>query len=262
MFQKKYYYLVHLQFLGFRYHGWQKQPGLKTIEGMLHKTLKYILPETTFKILGAGRTDAMVSAETAAFELFITNDELKDLEEFKTLFNHNLPADLRIISIETTDATFNIIQDVSEKEYIYLFSHETKNHPYAAPYIMNNNFSLDINAMKQAADLYNGTHNFKAFTVKAKTEAGASLVRTVKHCELKKNTFLTASFFPEESYALHVRGKGFMRYQIRMMMGALLQVGKGEMTLTELSDSLLENTTIQHTFVAPGSGLHLNSIEF
>ncbi|MDX1470844.1 MAG: tRNA pseudouridine(38-40) synthase TruA, partial [Flavobacteriaceae bacterium] len=65
MFRKRHYYLIKLQYLGYRFHGWQKQPKLKTVHLMIDKTLKYIFEEKVFKTLGAGRTDAMVSAEEA-----------------------------------------------------------------------------------------------------------------------------------------------------------------------------------------------------
>ena len=67
MLQKRFFYLVNVQFLGYRFHGWQKQPNTKTVHLMIDRTLKYILGEQKFKTLGAGRTDAMVSANQAAF---------------------------------------------------------------------------------------------------------------------------------------------------------------------------------------------------
>jgi len=71
-----------------------------------------------------------------------------------------------------------------------------------------------------------------------------------------------ANFFPSSSYALIIRGKGFMRYQIRMMMGALIQVGKGERTINDIRTSLQKNSNQKLTYVAPGSGLILNAVEF
>ena len=68
---QKYFYVITVQFLGYRFHGWQKQPNVKTIHLMIDRTLKFILEEQQFKTLGAGRTDAMVSAQEAAFELFL-----------------------------------------------------------------------------------------------------------------------------------------------------------------------------------------------
>ena len=86
--------------MGFRYSGWQKQPGQKTIEGMLVKTLKFILPDQGVKVLGTGRTDAKVSALDYAFELFIKGRPLADLPSFMHSFNANLPADIRVTGLE------------------------------------------------------------------------------------------------------------------------------------------------------------------
>ena len=99
MFQKKFYYLVKVQFLGYRFHGWQKQPKTKTVHLMIDRTLNYILGEQSFKTLGAGRTDAMVSANEAAFELFLDLKPIENISEFLILFNQNLPQDIRILSI-------------------------------------------------------------------------------------------------------------------------------------------------------------------
>jgi len=75
------YYLIEIQFLGYRFHGWQKQPKLKTVHLMIDRTINYVLENNKFKTLGTGRTDAMVSANQTAFELF-TEIPLFNLEEF------------------------------------------------------------------------------------------------------------------------------------------------------------------------------------
>lgn len=130
MFNKRYYYVFRIQYLGYRFHGWQKQPKLKTIQLMVDRTLKYILEDQPFKTLGAGRTDAMVSAEDAAFELFLDDRPLENLEDFLALFNHNLPQDIRALSIKEVDSSFNIIQHSKVKEYLYLFAFGKKRHPF------------------------------------------------------------------------------------------------------------------------------------
>jgi tRNA pseudouridine38-40 synthase len=104
----KYFYLIHVQYLGFRFHGWAKQPNVKTVHQFIDKTLPFVLGHKNFKTLGSSRTDAMVSANHAIFELFI--DEALDIEYFFREFNRNLPSDIRIIKIEETDADFNVIQ--------------------------------------------------------------------------------------------------------------------------------------------------------
>ena len=131
MKNKKYYYLVRVSYLGFRYSGWQKQPGYKTIEGMLTRTIKFVLgEERSFKILGAGRTDAKVSSIDGAFELFIDHEPLENLDQLLNAFNLNLPADIRIESIEEVANKFNIIHSAKEKTYCYLFSFGSKSTPF------------------------------------------------------------------------------------------------------------------------------------
>ncbi|MCM4163148.1 MULTISPECIES: tRNA pseudouridine(38-40) synthase TruA [unclassified Arenibacter] len=256
----RFYYLIHVQFLGFRYSGWQKQPDQKTVEGMLVKTLKFVLPNSKFKILGAGRTDAKVSALNTAFELFLDKEPLEDLQEFMHYFNVNLPPDIRIISIEEVNEKFNVIQESKLKEYVYLFSFGQKNHPFCAPFLANILDELDVDAMSDCARYFIGTHDFSSYT--ARLQPNTKVLRTIATCEIKRNEILTANFFPELSYALHISGEGFMRYQIRMIMGALIQLGKGELTAMDIKESLKKDNNRVLTYVAPGSGLLLNHLQF
>lgn len=260
MQKKRFYYLVRVQYLGFRFSGWQKQPGQLTVERMLVKTLKFILPNTEFKILGAGRTDAKVSSLDGAFELFVSKQELPELVGFIDLFNKNLPSDIRVTEITPTTADFNIIQHSKSKEYCYLFSFGTKNHPFCAPFLTNVLGDLDLTLMKEAAGLFLGTHDFSCYT--ARLQENTQVLRTLTTCKIIPNILLTANFFPNKSYALVVEGEGFMRYQIRMMMGALFQVGKGELSLNDIQQSLKPNSDMVLTTVAPGSGLLLNKLSF
>ncbi|WP_437439820.1 tRNA pseudouridine(38-40) synthase TruA [Eudoraea algarum] len=227
---------------------------------MLTKTLKFVLPEARFKILGAGRTDAKVSALEAAFELFIEDAPIPDLSKFLNECNENLPPDIKVININKVDNSFNIIQHSKSKEYIYLFSFGAKNHPYCAPFMANHIGPLNIELMQKAARLFEGTHNFKAYT--SRPRPNTLLLRTISSCEIRENKVLKANFFPERSYALHVQGAGFMRYQIRMIMGALIQLGRGELSMDMIKASLQEDTQVQITYVAPGSGLLLHRLEF
>ncbi|MDU8887100.1 tRNA pseudouridine(38-40) synthase TruA [Yeosuana sp. MJ-SS3] len=256
---KKYYYLFKIQYLGYRFHGWQKQPKLKTIHLMIDRTFNYILEGKRFKTLASGRTDAMVSANEAAFELFL-NEPIEDKKAFLELFNYNLPQDIRALSIEEVDENFNIIQHSKTKEYIYLFSHGQKNHPFCAPILTTILDELDIVTMKKGAKLFQGKHNFKTYCYKA-TDNGI-YKREVLLCELEKNNLFTANFFPKETYILRIKGKGFMRNQIRLMMGALIKLGKGEISLSYIEDSLKSGSKEVMDYIAPASGLILNDIKF
>jgi len=256
---KQFFYLITVQYLGYRFHGWQKQPDVKTLHLMIDRTLNFILEGKPFKSLGSGRTDAMVSAENAAFELFL-EEPIEDLDAFLKLFNHNLPQDIRALSIKEVDKKFNIIQHSKIKEYLYLFTFGEKCHPFCAPIMTTILDDLDIDLMKQGAKLFEGEHYFKSYCFRA-TNNGI-YDREILTCELVENTIYKANYFPKKSYILRVRGKGFMRNQIRLMMGALIDLGKGKLTLDDINNSLLPDSEIKMEYVAPASGLILNSIDF
>ncbi|TXD84126.1 tRNA pseudouridine synthase A [Subsaximicrobium wynnwilliamsii] len=259
MFKKRFYYLIRIQYLGYRFHGWQKQPKLKTVHFMIDRTLNYILEGKEFKSLGSGRTDAMVSANESAFELFVY-EEIEDESVFLELFNKNLPQDIRALAIEEVDANFNIIQDSKIKEYVYLFTYAEKCHPFCASLMTTFLDDLDIELMKTGAKLFEGTHNFKPYCFRA-TDEGL-YEREVLHCELSENSLFTANFFPKKSYTLIVRGKGFGRNQIRLMMGTLVNLGRGDVTLEYIENSLKTDSTLKMEFIAPASGLILNKVAF
>ncbi|WP_412560933.1 tRNA pseudouridine(38-40) synthase TruA [Winogradskyella sp. MIT101101] len=260
MFDKRFYYLIKIQYLGYRFHGWQKQPDVKTIHLMIDRTLKYILGETRFKTLGAGRTDAMVSANEAALELFIYNEPIEDFDEFLELFNHNLPQDIRALSIEEVNKDFNVIQDSKVKEYHYVFSEGQKNHPFCAPILTTILEPLDVELMQRGAKLFEGTHNFKAYCYKA-TNKG-EYTRTIESSIIVDNDIYVANFFPKKSYVFKIKGKGFMRNQIRLMFGCLIKLGRGEVTLDYIKSTLQNDSTEVMNYIAPASGLILHSINF
>ena len=255
----RYYYLIKIQFLGYRLHGWQHQPNLKTVESLLKKTFRFVLGKASFKILGSSRTDAMVSAQEATLELFLENKPLEDQKEFLKEFNRNLPPDIRALEIEEVDSKFNIIQNAKKKEYAYIFAYGEKSHPFCAPFLTTLLGDLDIELMREGAKLFEGEHNFKSYCSKPTGEGNYQ--RELLKCEISRNTLISASFFPEESYVLHVHGNGFLRNQVRLIMGCLIQLGRGEFGIETVKESLQQDSTISMNYIAPASGLLLNRIE-
>jgi len=254
------YYIIKIQYLGFRFHGWQKQPEVNTVQRMVERTLAYVLGHKKFKTLAAGRTDAKVSVNETFIELFL-DEGILDLENFMPLFNLNLPQDIKALEIEETDAKFNIIQHAKQKEYLYIFSFGEKIHPFAAPFMVAFPEELNISLMQEAATLFVGTHNFKNYTYKPTPTTNT--VGTITTCELIENTMYKANFFPEKSYILRVIGEGFKRNQIRIMMARIMQLGKGEVDLKAIKKSLVEpENVLPITYIAPASGLILQSVAF
>ena len=252
------FYLVRIQFLGFRYHGWQKQEGLKTVHQMVDKTLKFVLGDVPFKSLGCGRTDAKVSAEDYAFELFTSKDLVP--EQLVHRLNANLPADIRVLNVKAVDAQFNIIQHAKTKTYHYHFCFGDKPHPFSSPLVQFFGKKLDIARMIRASSLLEGEHDFTAFTPKPGAET--QLTRHLNKAEIvsvdTKDAFMPVS----DHYVFRVTSSGFLRYQVRLMMGALIEIGRGLLTLEDLQALLSGERTDPIKTVAPGSGLRLHRVEF
>ena len=254
----KYYYLIQIQYLGFRYHGWLKQAGFKTVESMVDKTLGFILGPVEYKILGTSRTDSKVSANQSAFELF-TNASL-DTDPFFRQLNLNLPNDIRALKITEVDKTFNIINTPRTKEYLYLFSFGEKPHPFSAPLVSFFQDHLDIELMKQGAKIFLGPHDFRRYCTKPKS--GTQFQRDILVSQIEENRAFSASFFPEQSYAYRIESRGFMRNQVRLIMGQLLSLGRGDICLEDIEESLTGKDSDPLRHIAPSSGLVLNKIEF
>ncbi len=254
-----FYYLVHIQYLGFRFSGWAKQPKVKTLHQMVDKTMFFMFGEGKTKTLGCSRTDAKVSANHFVFELYI-NEQITNLNQFIDDFNYNSPADLKAIKIEPTSADFNIINHSKIKEYVYLFAYGQKAHPFAAPLVCTLLDDLDIELMKKGAKLFEGTHNFVRYVTKS--SANTNLIRTINLCEIQSNNLYQANFFPKHSYMLKIQSKGFMRNQVRLIMGQLFELGKGNINLSDIQSSLTGENTHYFNEIAPQSGLILQEVVF
>ncbi|PIE62000.1 MAG: tRNA pseudouridine(38-40) synthase TruA [Desulfobacterales bacterium] len=251
-------YLIHIQYLGFRFHGWQRQPGVKTVESMVCKTLKCVLGHSEFKVLGTSRTDAMVSATHSVFELFI--NQTLNSDAFLGKLNRNLPPDIRALDLEIVPPRFNVINSPRTKVYCYFFAFEERWHPFCAPFMAWIPEKLDIELMQEGALLFKGVHNFVRYCTKP--SPGMVFNREIITSCIEENNMLCANFFPRRSWVYKVSAAGFMRHQVRLMMGQLIALGKGEITLEEIVQSLTGRDQIPLESIAPASGLMLNKVVF
>jgi tRNA pseudouridine38-40 synthase len=251
-------YLIQLQFLGFRFSGWQKQTNAKTLHQMVDKTLSFVFENVIYKTIGIGRTDAKVSANCYYVQLF--TDTMVDEDFFMNSMNSNLSSDFKAISMLKVTTDFNIITAPKLKEYHYYFSFGIKNHPFAAPFITNVDGFLAIDMMIKGAKLFEGEHYFHKYCTKPSEKT--IFKRRIESCEIAVNTILTANFFPEKSFVIKVKGKGFLRYQIRLMVATLFELGKGNVDLAFIESSLkIDNDKKSLRNIAPASGLQLYAIE-
>lgn len=251
-------YLFYIQYLGLRYHGWQKQPGLKTIQGKLEKVFRYVLGHEDFTILSAGRTDSGVSCHRGAFELFQIAEI--DLEDFINQVNENLPDDIRLLEGKRVSLDFNIIQDVIAKEYRYYFSTGEKFHPFAAGNLTYFIGELDIDLMKAAAAVFVGEHDFRRFC--AKQKQSDNYRRQIFESEILEDSLILTDGSEVSRYCYRVKGKGFLMHQVRLMMGSLLGIGRGEITENDILEAFQSQDQSPFCCKVPANGLVLCGVEF
>lgn len=260
MKSKPFTYLFTIQYLGYRYHGWQKQPGVKTIQQVLERSFRGWLGHSEFNILGAGRTDAGVSCANGAFELFSAKEV--PMQGLLEGMNSYLPDDVRLLSVKPIGPDFNIIQDVKEKEYRYYFSFGQKPNPISAPHVVVFSSLLDVARMKTGAALFQGLHDFRNFCTKPKPDA--DFQREMLLSQLDEHGMADPDWeLAHPIYCFRVRAKGFMRNQVRLMMGALYELGNGELELEQLENALSGKLAAKPlAYIAPPSGLVLQEVVF
>lgn len=264
----EHHFLLRIAFLGFRFHGWQEQPGQRTVAGMIRKTFRFVLPDTPVKILGAGRTDARVSARDFAVQVIAKCPELPAFEVLAEALNANLPPDIRVHSIQPVPAGFNPIRDCTSKTYCYYF--QTGNPPdaYLTPFVGFLPGSPDISRMREAAPIFEGTHNFRCFT--ASPSGDKKYTRRVDRCRLgmgyplegKGESGIPGNGNGLPANMLEVRAPGFGRNQVRLMVAALAAVGRQELDPVTLAKVLEEGRGWMSDSIVPASGLHLVRVEF
>lgn len=252
-------YILEIQYMGFRFHGWAKQPGVKTVHHMVDRTLAYVLKHENFKTLGSSRTDARVSARSFWLQIFLT-EAIDDSPAFLDDLNANLPADISALSMREVDSSFNIIQAPKNKEYRYYFYFGKQKYPFAAPFFSYFPTMLHIDKMQEGARLFQGKHDFRRYV----TQPSSSTVtqREILQSEIVINSDITGNMFPRESYVYVIRAEGFMRHQIRLMMGQLVQLGSENIDRSQLIKSITEPSDERLDYIAPGSGLVLHSTNY
>lgn len=252
------YYRLILQYKGTHYLGWQVQPESagKTVQGELNKALE-IVSKARAQSMGAGRTDSGVHAlgqvAKVGIELQIPPENL-----VKAL-NVNLPDDIRVIHAAVSDYEFFPTVHATSKEYHYRFTCTRMFTAFQNDLIVNHPFELDIEKMRQACKLLIGQHDFTNFYCEG-TDV-SSTVREIFECEILEISQGDWGMLPSH-YVFRIVGSGFLKQMVRLIMGALWNVGRGKITLEHFASSLTSTPMQRLGPVAPPSGLYMVRVNY
>src|ERR1700751_3285703 len=238
------YFKLTISYDGTDFHGWQIQaPGKPTIQGEIVSVLRQITQESTL-LHGAGRTDAGVHAlgQVASFR---TQSALS-AQEFQRALNALLPQTIRIVGAEEVGPDFHARWSALGKTYRYRLYRGKVVPPMVSRYVLHYPFPLDEDAMRKAASRFVGPHDFASFAASTGSEDDDKERSTVR--EIYASDFARSDDGEELVYT--VRGRSFLRYMVRKMVGTLLDVGRGKLTpadierLYELKDRSKSGPTV------------------
>jgi tRNA pseudouridine38-40 synthase len=252
-------YKLTLQYFGKNYFGWQIQKDVPTVQGMLEKSLNRICGEHFFKTLGASRTDRGVHAlgQVCKVELPLN---LKESELLAAL-NSLLPEDIRILACEQVDQNFHPIYDAKKKTYNYLFSQARSKTAFQNELVGNCSYPLNFELIKKACSTLVGKHDFVNYFCTGSDVSGT--IREIFDCRLSQID--SGDHFERllpSLYQIEITGSGFLKQMVRLLIGAMWNVGRGEISLDEFKLSLREKKTEKLGPVAPASGLYLKTIYY
>lgn len=248
-----------LQYEGTRFKGWQKQESTEnTIQGKLEALLSKMTGQR-IEVQGSGRTDAGVHAlsQVANFHA----DTQMRAEEILQYMNFYLPEDIAVIALEEVPERFHSRLNAKGKTYCYRVINSELPHVFDRRYAYVVEETLDIEAMKKAAQYLTGTHDFKAFTSNKRSKK--STVRTINEIQIEKITSSSMLLRGEQDeIRFTYSGDGFLYHMVRIMTGTLLEVGTHKRRPEEIADILSLGLRENAGELVPAKGLTLMEVQY
>jgi tRNA pseudouridine38-40 synthase len=288
---------VTLSYDGSEFRGWQVQPGLPTVQGILADCLGRVTGE---KVLpqGSGRTDAGVHAlgQVASVSLESPIPEWN----LQIALNDVLPPSIRVIGVERVEDSFHARHSATAKSYRYRIYRDKICPPFLARYVYHDPYPMDEDAMIAASEHIVGTFDFTSFAA-SDPEKGARLAaaRSSQTGERLRSSVMELEELAEiaasaagpdddedatadltlkmgnvrtihsslwartpEEFSYTIRGNGFLHHMVRNLVGTFLQVGKGSLKADDLPAILAAKSRSAAGPTAPASGLYLVSVEY
>lgn len=239
-------YKITFSYDGSNFNGYQIQPNLRTVQGELEKAVSYLNKQTYTQVVASGRTDKGVHAlnQTAHIDLNIKNT----LYKIKCGLNSNLPEDIHVIDVEEVDDSFHARFCVKKKEYIYKMNLGEYS-PLARNYIYQYNKELNVEAMREAIKYFEGTHDFTSFV--PTEDLKEDPVRTIYKTNIKMD---------KDILEISFQADGFMKYQVRNMVGLLISIGEGKKNPEEVEKIINNKNRSQKFKTASPVGLYLKRV--
>lgn len=241
-------YRFIIMYDGSRYYGWQRQPEHDTIQGKLEAVLERLCGEPV-EVIGAGRTDAGVHARRMAANAVL--ETVLGPEEIREYLNRYLPEDIAVREVKEAGPRFHARYNATGKSYCYTCFDGPVKPVFDRKYVYALEESPDLEVMREAALLLKGEHDFRNFCMNPRMKK--STVRVVDRIYIEREgDYIRFTF----------HGTGFLQNMVRIMVGTLLEVGWGHMSLARVEEVLHSRERQKAGPTAPAQGLCLLQVDY
>jgi len=240
---------ITVEYDGSNYQGWQIQNNKPTIQGVIEEKLGIILNQQT-RVIGSGRTDAGVHALNQVANFF-TSSKI-ELESLKKGLNSLFPPDIVIKNLVEVDANFHARYDAKSRVYKYLIFRGDSLSTFYRRFSWQVHHQLDIARMRKAGDCLLGWHDFASFQG---ADGG-------NHSSERKIIQFTIRVRSKGWIITTIEANAFLRHMVRNIIGTLLEVGKGSMTVEEFRGVLESRDKRRAGITAPPQGLFLKEVKY
>ena len=233
---------------GNKYVGFQSQKNGLAIQDVIEKALKMIFCKDV-RIVMSSRTDAGVHALGQVFHF--DDERIIPEEKLQYAINSSIPKDIYIKKIEYVDENFHARYSVKEKTYQYIIN-KGEYDVFLNGYAYQCHYKLDVDLMKQGAKLYLGTHDFGSFNTSSYKEY-PNQVRTIKEFKIVEK---------KDLIYITVTGTGFLRNMVRIMVGTLLDLARGQKDISEVKHMVEVPSKNTRRYNIDPHGLYLKKIKY
>ena len=241
---------LDLEYDGTAYHGWQVQPKVPTIQQRLEETLHRLLGETV-RVVGAGRTDAGVHA-LGQVAHFLTENPLEVQALYRGM-NSLLPPDIVVKAAREVPSGFHARKSALMKRYEYWVLNDPTPSAFRHRFLWHVRTRLDRDQMQRAAQDLVGEHDFVSFQASG-GEPGTHTIRDLRLLEIKGDS--------KGFIRVAAEGKSFLRGMVRILVGTLVDVGRGKIPVETVSEILIAKDRKAAGRTAPGKGLFLKWVRY
>ena len=242
---------ITVEYDGADFAGWQLQPDVRTVQGVLEVALAQVTGQAV-RVIGAGRTDAGVHARGQVAHLD-TASRLPD-PDLQRALNAVLDADVAILELRRVPDAFNARGDALLKRYVYRILTRRASSPLRRRRVWQLREPLDLDAMALAAGTLEGTHDFSAFRgARGGSPAQENALRSLDRLSLEKGG---------DEIRLVAEGRSFLRYMVRNVVGTLVEVGAGRLSAEAVAEILASRDRSRAGPTAPAHGLCLEWIRY